>query len=667
MAALLLTLASWVLPADVVANNQRVIVEYRNHVSGNVKEDLHYVGGQTKRSIHTRNLMAVTLDNEMLDTLKFSPNVVAIETDHRRYPLAQSQPYGLDLIQAPELSAGTPRKVCIIDTGYELSHPDLPNNNGATRVTGISQIEGESWDLPGHAHGTHVAGTIAALDNTTGVIGAYPETGLSLHIVKIFDDTGSWTYTSDLIAAVDSCVSAGAHVINMSLGGSGSSTAEANVFSETLAAGVLPIAAAGNSGGTSLGYPASYDAVVSVAAVDSSEEHASFSTRNEQVEIAAPGVNILSTVINGGYESYSGTSMATPHVAAGAALLWSNHDSCTAEEIRQALNKASKDLGAAGRDNSYGYGLIQIKAAHDAIVSAGSCDVGPIVPPEIHEALHIENVSGNSGEKSHYSFDVPANATNLSISISGGSGDANLHLKQGSPPTISDYDCRPYVWGNEETCSVTSPTEGVYHAMIHAVSSYSGVTLIASYALTEPNGDPERLSIVVDSVGASSNRKDLLIDELANGSQNLGTNWNNDGRNANAWFTLDLGASYDVSEVFIAPRADRPHTFNIHVGDTLSSGKVTAAAVGTCTPQQEGLSNPTYLKSCSINETTGRYVTLQVIGRGWLRVHGVEIWGSSGGSGGGDTDPPTVPDNVAGSASSSTAIALSWDASTDVG
>ena len=94
---------------------------------------------------------------------------------------------------------------------------------------------------------------------------------------------------------------------------------------------------------------------------------------------------------------------------------------------------------------------------------------------------------------------------------------------------------------------------------------------------------------------------------------------------------------------------------------------MTAAAVGTCTPQQEGLSYPTYLKSCSINEATGRYVTLQVIGRGWLRVHGVEIWGSSGGSGGGDTDPPTVPDNVAGSASSSTAIALSWDASTDVG
>ncbi|MED5390861.1 MAG: fibronectin type III domain-containing protein, partial [Pseudomonadota bacterium] len=479
-------------------------------------------------------------------------------------------------------------------------------------------------------------------------------------------------------------------------------------------------------------------------------------------------------------------------------------------------------------------------------------------PPELSNGVALEDIEDDLDEQLLYRIEVPANATDLSVSISGGLGDADLSLRQGAPPTTSEYDCRPYVWGNEETCSVSSPTAGTYYVMVHAYSAYSGVTLLASYtpapdseaptvpdnvagsassstaialswdastdedgvvagykiyrggvetgtstttsftdtglspatsyaytvsaydnaepenesspsspavtvatladtqaptapdnvagsassstviALTwavsndvgggsvagykvyrdgvelatttstsysdtgltpatsyaytvsayddadpqnesnpsspavnvvtdTPSGNPERLSIVVDSVGASSNRKDLLIDELANGSQNLGTNWNNDGRNANAWFTLDLGASYDVSEVFIAPRADRPHTFNIHVGDTLSSGKVTAAAVGTCTPQQEGLSYPTYLKSCSIPETTGRYVTLQVIGRGWLRVHGVEIWGSSGDSGGGDTDPPTVPDNVAGSASSSTAIALSWDASTDVG
>ncbi|MEE2785389.1 MAG: discoidin domain-containing protein, partial [Pseudomonadota bacterium] len=179
------------------------------------------------------------------------------------------------------------------------------------------------------------------------------------------------------------------------------------------------------------------------------------------------------------------------------------------------------------------------------------------------------------------------------------------------------------------------------------------------------SGTPTKLSVVVESAGANSNREGLLIDELADGNQNLGTNWNNDGRNATAWFTLDLGASYDVSEVFIAPRADRVHTFNIHVGDTLSSGKVTAAAVDTCTPQQEGLSNPTTLKSCPIPATTGRYVTLQVIGRGWLRVHGVEVWGKPGADM--DLTPPTVPGNVAGTAISASEIELTWDTSADVG
>ncbi|MCP3695719.1 MAG: fibronectin type III domain-containing protein, partial [Planctomycetaceae bacterium] len=143
-------------------------------------------------------------------------------------------------------------------------------------------------------------------------------------------------------------------------------------------------------------------------------------------------------------------------------------------------------------------------------------------------------------------------------------------------------------------------------------------------------GGPAKLSVVIESVGANSGRQDLLIDEQANSSQNLGTNWNNNGSNATAWFTLDLGGSYEVSEVLIAPKANGNYTFSIQVGDALSSGKVTAAAVGTCTPEQEGVSTPTYLKSCPITETTGRYVTIQVNGRNWFKVHGVEIWGSSG-------------------------------------
>jgi hypothetical protein len=201
--------------------------------------------------------------------------------------------------------------------------------------------------------------------------------------------------------------------------------------------------------------------------------------------------------------------------------------------------------------------------------------------------------------------------------------------------------------------------------MLHAYSAYSGVTLVASYTQGGGGGTAGKLPVVVESVGAKSHIQDRLIDELADNSQKLATSWNNNGSNATAWFTLDLGGSYDVSELLIAPRANRNYTLSIHIGDTLSSGKVTAAAVGTCTPEQEGVSIPTYLKSCPITETSGRYVTIQLNGGGWFKVYGVEIWGGS--DGGSPPNAPTVPENLSGSATGTTEISLTWDASSDLG
>jgi len=134
----------------------------------------------------------------------------------------------------------------------------------------------------------------------------------------------------------------------------------------------LDLAAAGNAGNTSFSYPASYNAVVSVAAVDSSRNLASFSQRNSQVELAGPGVGVNSTWNNGGYNSISGTSMASPHVAGVAALVWSNHPTCTAAQIRAALTATAQDRGAAGRDTSFGFGIVQAKAAVDRL-NANRC------------------------------------------------------------------------------------------------------------------------------------------------------------------------------------------------------------------------------------------------------------------------------------------------------
>lgn len=326
--------------------------------------------------------LSADLTTEQLAQLKKDPAVTLIEEDPKRYLMAEDTPYGINMVnalQVPDNLVGN-RKVCIIDTGYTLNHPDLINS-GVTGDDGYGSNDTGNWYEDGNGHGTHVAGTISAIGgNNQGVVGVNRNGQLKLHIVKVFNNSGSWAYGSDLIAAINQCQAAGANITSMSLGGSGQSTAERQAFEQSYAAGMLHIAAAGNGGNSSLSYPASYDAVVSVAAVDSSGAKASFSQYNNQVEIAAPGVNVNSTWNNGAYKAISGTSMATPHVSGVAALVWSHYPQCSNAQIRNALNKSATDKGTAGRDVNFGFGIINAKAAFDYLST--SCDGGVINPPQ---------------------------------------------------------------------------------------------------------------------------------------------------------------------------------------------------------------------------------------------------------------------------------------------
>lgn len=324
--------------------------------------------------------MSVELNSQQLAQLKKDPTVALVEEDPKRYLLAESTPYGIDMVQALQVPDNlvSNRKVCIIDTGYTLNHPDLINS-GVTGDDGNGSNDTGNWYEDGNGHGTHVAGTISAIGgNNQGVVGVNRNGQLKLHIVKVFNNSGTWAYGSDLVAAINQCQAAGANITSMSLGGSGQSTVERQAFEQSYAAGMLHIAAAGNGGNSSLSYPASYDAVVSVAAVDSSGAKASFSQYNNQVEIAAPGVNVNSTWRDGGYKSISGTSMATPHVSGVAALVWSHYSQCNNTQIRNALNNTATDKGTAGRDVNFGFGIINAKAAFYYL--ANGCDGGGVPP-----------------------------------------------------------------------------------------------------------------------------------------------------------------------------------------------------------------------------------------------------------------------------------------------
>jgi serine protease len=571
----------------------------------------------------------------VLRKLRADSNVLFAEEDVQRHLMSQTQPWGIGNVQADQLSdaSASNMTVCIIDSGYEQANPDLNANN----ATGTNDSGTGNWYQNGGSHGSHVAGTIAAVNNSEGVIGVLPNTNVNLHIVKVFNAAG-WGYSSDLVTAVNTCANNGAKVVNMSLGGAASSTTEKNGLKAVADSGVLLVAASGNDGDATLSYPASYDSVMAVAAVDETGKHAEFSQYTAQVEVAAPGEAILSTVAGDGrlgsitvggttysndrvvpqthyvpsgtsyvvsnvdasvtgvlgscaisgssysctdvagniclaerndnqagsnypeinpakacmdagatgvivysnsarpglqnpflvdataavdvpsvsvnrtlgqtlltkvgqqvtltttgnqdYAYYNGTSMATPHVTAVAALAWANNITCTAAQVRQALKATAIDLETAGRDDKTGYGLVQAKAASDYL--ANNCDGttggGGTTPPAsnvLANGVAQTAIAGAKDQEITFTMEVPAGATGLSFDMSGGTGDADLYVKFGSEPTLSSYDCRPWKSGNSESCPISTAQAGTYYVKVIGYSAFTGVNLTGSF--TEPS------------------------------------------------------------------------------------------------------------------------------------------------------------------------------------
>ena len=270
--------------------------------------------------------------------------------------------YGLSQTQAIDTwpyARGAGKTVCVIDSGLDEDHQDFSNKG----VRGVQLSNGLTWFQDGLGHGTHVAGTIGAEEGTSGILGRNRVTGVApdvnLLIVRVFDNGGRFVSASSLIDAALACEQNGADITNMSLGGGGASRTEENAFIGIRQRGTLVIASAGNSGNTQFSYPASYQTIMSVAAIDRNRRLASFSQRNSRVDIAGPGVSVLSSRTGGGVTTKSGTSMSSPHVAGVAALVWSFRPNASANDVERALINSAVDLGAAGRDNSYGNGLVQ--------------------------------------------------------------------------------------------------------------------------------------------------------------------------------------------------------------------------------------------------------------------------------------------------------------------
>ena len=273
----------------------------------------------------------------------------------------QVLPWGVDRIDADNAwatSTGTGVKVAIIDTGISSTHPDL------TVLGGVNTIDpNKSWN-DDNGHGSHVAGIVAARNNTIGVVGvAY---AADLYAVKVLNRNGSG-WLSDVIEGLQWAKDNGADVVNMSLGSSSDVQSFHDAVIELHNAGIVQIAAAGNSGpgDNTVSYPAAYAEVIAVSATDSTDGQPSWSSRGPQVDLAAPGASIYSTYKGDSYATLSGTSMASPHVAGAAALLLQVKPGLTPGQVKTYLQSTAELLSSLTA-NQQGAGLVDAEALVNA-------------------------------------------------------------------------------------------------------------------------------------------------------------------------------------------------------------------------------------------------------------------------------------------------------------
>ena len=277
-------------------------------------------------------------------------------------PLIDQQ-WGLAAIGAPSvwnITRGAGVTVAVIDTGSG-PHPDLDANLDAGRTMfGLIDSVG-MVDVDPKGHGTHVAGIIAAVaDNGLGGAGVAPQSRIMP--IRVLDANGDGD-SKDVSKAVRFAVDNGAKVINLSLGGPTESTSLTAAIQYAVDRNVLVVAAAGNGGiDATPKWPGASDLTVAVTAIDRTNSVVSFDQRGDYIDLAAPGTSIVSTAGND-YKILSGTSMAAAFVTGAAALLFAAQPSISAAQVRDVLQRTATDIGAIGRDSTFGYGVINLVAA----------------------------------------------------------------------------------------------------------------------------------------------------------------------------------------------------------------------------------------------------------------------------------------------------------------
>lgn len=353
-------------------------VNYMKGLGGSVTSQFDIIHGMSldlpQQSLDRLNTICKRQDDPICSKIKYIEPDVEVHTLGKltstgKPTPSQTLPWGISTIAANsawDITKGSGVKVAVIDTGIDNTHPDLSANvkGGVTFVFGTRTYKDDN------GHGTHVSGTIGAINNGFGVVGVAPE--VSLYGVKVLDRTGSGS-ASNVINGINWAVTNHMQVITMSLGTSSDVQAIHDAINAAQNQGIVIVAAAGNDYGGPISYPAAYDGVITVTATDINNNMAGFSNIGPQADFAAPGVNVYSTYKGGAYATMSGTSMATPHVTGVVALILATpispeydttlNGKWDPDEVQQKLIETATDKGTYGFDVFFGYGLVNANLA----------------------------------------------------------------------------------------------------------------------------------------------------------------------------------------------------------------------------------------------------------------------------------------------------------------
>jgi len=489
---------------DTQQSKVPVIIGFKDKPSQADKDMVRGQGGEIKHSYTIIDAIAAKLPEQAIENIQKNPKVAYVEMDGEvhAHDLELDISWGVKRIGAgivhDDGNTGEGVKVAIIDTGIDYTHSDLDDNFGT--LLGYDFVNDDDDPMDDAGHGTHCAGIVAAEDNDEGVVGVAPEA--HLYGVKVLDSTGRGS-SSDVIAGIEWSEDNGMQVISMSLGGGGYLESMEAACDAAYTAGIVIVASAGNSGnpparGDNVGYPAGYSSVIAVAATDSNDIRASWSSTGPAVELAAPGVSIYST-IPGGYDTKSGTSMACPHVAGTAALAIGEGN------VRLCLQNTADYLGDP---YLYGYGLV------DADVAALGDDT---TPPAISDLTPADGALVNTGTPT-----ISATVTDAR-----GIDESSIVMTVDSADVSPSYDSGT---GIVSYIPTTTLAEGSH-------------TVALEVSDTESNQAIESWSFTVDPIPPAQ-VTDLTVTTVSSSQLNLAWTANSDASHYNVNRSTTSGSSY---------------------------------------------------------------------------------------------------------------------------